>query len=214
VRYKPHLIWLAPLALLAGGRRKAFYVSVAAGSALAVLSFAMVGTAGVREWIHLLQGPATDFAPAGMGNLRALALHLGTAAGAIATAMAVIAFGIILRAGSFRDKFSAALIVALLLSPHTYLHDYSLLALVAMLTSYPVARYLLLLPWPFFYLREDMLPWIALLLGYLVFQAFDLLRRPARSPGPETPVGGPLVHNSPVVAPEVGMEGHSSRRLT
>ncbi len=169
--YKPHLVWLLPLALLASGRRKMVGCFLAVASSLAALSFAAVGRAGVREYLELVQRPSSDHLPETMGNVRALGLQWGATAGVAAALLAVACFGIVLLKGSWHARTAAALFTALLLSPHTYWQDYSLAALAALLLGHSVGLYLLLLPWPYFYPRGDMVPWTLLALGFLITAA-------------------------------------------
>jgi len=156
--FKPHLIWAIPIALAASKRWKMLYAFLATGAMLTLLSLALVGTRGFAQWIDLLRAPTTDAVPYLMGNVRAIGLHWGTPAAILAALVAVVSFGLVLKRGSFTEKFAAALFVGLLLSPHTYLQDYSLLAIPALVAPHPVARYLLLLPWPYFYRSAEMLP--------------------------------------------------------
>ena len=177
---KPHLIVAVPFVLLAGKRWKALSASLATGALLALVSFAMVGTQGVQQWLDLLRAPTTDYAPLLMGNLRALGLHLGRFPAAAATGIALICFAIILKGHRTADQFSGAILIGLLLSPHTYCQDYSLLAIVALVSLHPVARYLVLLPWPYFFPPDHLLPWIAVALACLVGLAARS-RPPARA---------------------------------
>jgi Glycosyltransferase family 87 len=169
--FKPHLIWALPLALLAARKRKTLYAFLAAGLGLAVFSLAAVGPQGVREWIALLQASSTDFLPENMFNLRAVGLHFGWTAAAACAVLVLVAFGFVLRRNSFSDQVSAAVIVGMLVSPHTYRYDLSLLAIVALLAESSAARYLVLLPWLNFYPRPDLLPMVFGSLGYLIYLA-------------------------------------------
>ncbi len=173
--FKPHLIWALPLAMLAAGKRKMLGSFLAMGGLLAAVSFAAVGPAGIREWVAMLQSPTTDALPDRMGNVRAMGLHFGSTAGIIAAAAAVAALGAALWKGSATQKFSAALIASLLLSPHTYGQDFATLAIVGMFAGHWLARYLLLAPWVLFYPGKDLMPlaWVAL--AYLVYLGFTSL---------------------------------------
>lgn len=148
--FKPHLIFLLPLAFVAARRWKLLRSFVTVGTVLALMSFVLVGPQGMRDWIEILRSPYTDYAPATMGNLRAIGVHLGMPAVVIAGLIALGCFVFILRRGSFHAAFAAALITALLLSPHTYVQDYSTLAIAAMLSFPPAAVFAVLLPWPYF----------------------------------------------------------------
>jgi hypothetical protein len=90
-----------------------------------------------------------------------------------------VCFYLVLRHGSFSDKMSASLIAALLVSPHTYWQDYSLAAVIAMLGVSPVARVVLLLPWPYLYPHKDELPMILISLAYLIALGVKQAFRPA-----------------------------------
>ena len=103
-----------------------------------------------------------------MGNVRALALHLGPAVGVLGALLTLACLGVILRRGSFRQQLSAGFLASLLLSPHTYPYDFPLLVLPALLADHVAPRYLLLLTLVNFYPRPDLLPMIVLALGYLV----------------------------------------------
>ena len=166
--FKPHLIWAIPIALAAGRRWKALSAFIATGGTLALLSFALVGSRGIRQWIDLLRAPSTDTVPLLMGNARALGLYFGAPAAIAAAAVAMACFFVILRRDRFVDQFAAALLVGLLLSPHTYTQDYSLMAIVALASARPFARYLILLPWPYFYPPNNILPFALLALAYLI----------------------------------------------
>jgi len=181
--YKPHLVWLLPLALAAAGRWRMAAAFVAVGGALAAVSVAAVGTAGLRNYIDLVRAPSSDYLPHTMGNLRALWLQLGPTAGVIASILVLACLLVVLRWGSQGDKISAAFLTALLVSPHTYPQDYCLMAVVAMLAGHPVPRWLLLLPWPYLFIgRKDLLIFVFVSLGYLCFLAVrPLLRRPAEA---------------------------------
>jgi len=172
---KPHLGLLLPLFLFAEGRRRALTGFLLAGSLLAALSFALVGPEGVRQWLLLLQAPTTDLFPEWMGNIRALGMHFGAPA-AIATAIVTVAAGVsILARGSYSDRLSAIVVLALLLSPHTYSQDYSLTSLVALATGSTFARYAILLPWFFFWPERDLVPVVVTTVACLTWIAASKL---------------------------------------
>ena len=56
---KPHLVWGIPIALAAGKRWRALFWFVATACSLGLLSFALVGTRGMLQWLDLLQSPTT-----------------------------------------------------------------------------------------------------------------------------------------------------------
>jgi hypothetical protein len=141
-----------------------------------------VGVTGFHQWVQLVQGPSSDITPSLMGNIRALSISFGLVFAVIALASTIVCFYIVLRHGSFGDKMSASLIAALLVSPHTYWQDYSLVAVIAMLGVSPAARIALLLPWPYLYPRKDELPMIFISLTYLIALGVKQAFRPAPDP--------------------------------
>lgn len=179
---KPHLIWGIPFALAAGKRWRALLAFAAAACSLFLLSFALVGSRGMLQWVDLLRSPTTDFAPQLMGNVRALGLRFGVPAGALLAVVVLISFGLILgKSESLSGRFAAAILAGLLLSPHTYWQDYSLAAIVALVTRYPPIRYALLIPWPYFYPSLDVLPFTMVSLAAISISAVgDVLKREPR----------------------------------
>ncbi len=166
--WKPHLIWVIPIALMAARRWRMAAACVATSSALLAVSFGAVGLSGFRQWIQIVQTPSSDIHVSEMGNIRGLDFHGGLTIASIALALTVLCLIVVLLRGAFYEKLSAAIFTALLLSPHTYWQDYSLAAVVAMLIPNPVARLVLLAPWPFLYRRTDELPMAFLALAFLM----------------------------------------------
>lgn len=175
--FKPHLIWAVPLALLGARKRRALYSFLLAAVVLATLSFSVVGTAGVLEWADVLQADSTDFMPQRMGNVRALVFQAGSTYAALGALCVIIFFAVILWRAAGTDKLAASILVSLLLSPHTYGYDFSLLAVVAMLSPHSVIRALVLLPWPYYYSRPDLLPMILVTFALLAALAVKPLRQ-------------------------------------
>ncbi len=173
--FKPHLVWLLPLGLAAAGRRKVAAVFVLVAAVLAALSVWAVGPAGVRSYIGLLQAPTTDYVPQAMGNLRALWLYFGPAVGVIASILVLGSFLTALRWGSPPDKLAATLLAGILVSPHTYPQDYSLMALAAILSGHPAVRCLVLLPWPYFLATRDARPMSYVAIACLSYVALRAL---------------------------------------
>src|SRR5260370_42701264 len=93
-----------------------------------------------------------------MGNIRAFWIHFGIAAALVGGLAALVCLGFVLRRGDFHEGVAAALFLGPLLSPHTYWQDYSLGAVAVLLVPNRFLRYLVLLPWPFFSSRRDLLP--------------------------------------------------------
>jgi hypothetical protein len=155
--FKPHLVVLVPAALWISGRRRMTVGFASTAGLLGAAWVAMVGIDGIRAWAGIIREPSSDIAPHVMGNLRAMAIYLGTPAAVAAAVVAAAALAAILWAGSFTDRFCAVLAAALLASPHTYWQDYSVMSLVALLSPMPV-RLAVFVPWPYLYSRLDMLP--------------------------------------------------------
>jgi hypothetical protein len=174
--FKPHLMWAYPLVFVVQRQWRAAGAFLAGGSALALLSFLPVGWSGFKEWIALVQDPSTDIAPGIMGNIRTVALHFGTLAGVIAGTAVVACLGLALWKGSCYRRITAASLAPILLSPHTYWQDYSLIAMPIAMTPNPAAQLLLLAPWQFFYTRVDELPMVFVALGWLAIVAAVPLR--------------------------------------
>jgi hypothetical protein len=176
---KPHLMWAYPLLFLVQRRWKAAGALLICGTALALLSFLPVGWPGLREYFALMQDPTTDIAPDLMGNIRAIALRFGTPGGVIAAVAAIASLAIALSKGTWYGRVTSASLAPLLLSPHTYWQDYSLIALPIAMTPNPAAQLLLLAPWQFFYTGIDELPMVFITLSWLVLVAvLPLLHKP------------------------------------
>jgi hypothetical protein len=167
--WKPNLTGLLPFALMAAHRWTMGIYSLATSCVLLALSFCLVGARGFHEWVELVQAPSSDITPSLMGNIRALSMQYGMAFAVIALLLAVMGLYLALRYGSFSDKIAAAILAALLISPHTYWQDYSLTAVVACLAITPAASVVFLAPWPYLYGRKDELPMILIALAYLTF---------------------------------------------
>lgn len=165
--YKPHLIWLLPLVMIAEKRWRMLAAFLATCTALAGVCLAAVGPAGIRAWIKLVQDPSSDIRPDIMGNIRALALHFGSWAGIAAVGFVVVCLCLVLRYGEGYNRVAAALFAAILLSPHAYWQDYSVTAMTGLTAPHIAAQFLLLLPWPYFYGPLDELPIVFLSLGWL-----------------------------------------------
>lgn len=175
--FKPQVIFLLPLAMIGARRWRIMRAFVGTGMGLLLLSFLLVGPDGFRGWIADLRSPNTDAVPLMMGNLRSLALHLGTPVAAAAGLVAIGAFGATLYRRSFLESASAALLMSLLFSPHTYAQDYSVLAVAALVAFPVVLRYAIVLPWLLFLPsnNETLSPFICLSLASLVGLAIQPL---------------------------------------
>src|SRR5262249_16909484 len=149
------------------------YTFVGTAGVLALISFAMVGSRGLLQWLNLLQARTTDDSPLLMGNVRALGLHFGGFAGTAAAAAALVCLAIVLKRNRLVDQFTAAILAGLLLSPHTYHQDYSLLAIVALAAVHPLLRFVIILPWPYFWMPDNLVPFILLALTCLATLAAE-----------------------------------------
>lgn len=178
--FKPHLVFLLPLVAVASRRFKLLAWFAGAGLILALVTFAAVGLDGTRQWIDLV-GISADFMPESMANARALGLQFGLLAGIAAGLFVTLCVASILIRGTMRERFSAAILASLLLSPHTYKYDLSLTVVTALLAGSPVWRYLLLVPWLMFYSRPDLVPVILLAVVYLGALAVEVIRRGGRN---------------------------------
>jgi hypothetical protein len=190
---KPHLIILLPVLLLLERKHRALIAFSLTASALGLLSFALIGVQGVRQWLRLLQAPTTDFWPSSMGNLRAIELNFGMPAALALGAITLIAATVVLARGQFTERLSAALILTLLLSPHTYWQDYSVLAILAFSTSSRFIRYTLLLPWCFFLPTFDIWPMTIAVVGCIAWMAGQALLERERFQSRETNTASPMV---------------------
>jgi hypothetical protein len=174
---KPHLIWAYPLVFVVQRRWRAAGTFLIGATALALLSFLPVGWSGFQRWIDLVQDPSYDILPDRMGNIRALALHFGTSAGVIAGVVVIACLGLVLWKGTCYRRFTGASLAPILVSPHTYWQDYSVIAIPIAMTPNLGGQLLLLAPWQFFYTRVDELPMVFVAIGWLVIVAVAALQQ-------------------------------------
>ncbi len=147
---KPHLIWALPLVLFWERKFRAVLAFTLTTLVLAAISFLAVGLEGIEAWVRLILYEQTDFVPHSMFNIRALWINFGPAIGVAAVLIVLSSLGVILWRGSFHQKVAASILSGLLLNPHTYNQDASLLALIPFLHPVAAVRYAVLLPWPYF----------------------------------------------------------------
>ncbi|MEP6960971.1 MAG: glycosyltransferase family 87 protein [Acidobacteriota bacterium] len=178
---KPHVIMLLPLLLLMARKYRAFFWFCVTGMALAGASFLLVGIQGTQQWFDLLRAPTTDLFTADMANFRALSVRLGLPLTVFAGMMVLASGAVTLTRGTYMERLSVLLVLSLLLSPHTYWQDYSLLSIVALGTSNRFIRYTILLPWGFF-APTPAWPIAACTLGFLFLMAIPALRSRFGSP--------------------------------
>ncbi len=175
--FKPHLTWAYPFLFLLERRWKAAWSFLISGLVLILISFIPVGLAGVGKFIDLVQDPSSDIQPEIMGNVRAIGLHFGTAAGIVTAVLALACLAITFWKGNYYERVTAACLAPVLLSPHTYWQDYAMAAIPLALTPVPAVQLFLLVPWQFFYSPLDELPMICIALTWLVVVAALAVRR-------------------------------------
>ncbi|HUQ92720.1 MAG TPA: glycosyltransferase family 87 protein [Bryobacteraceae bacterium] len=170
--FKPHLIFLLPVVLIVERRWRALTAFLITAGFLGALSLALIGVRGMEQWLLLLKAPTTDMVPELMGNLRALGIHYGPAA-AVAAAIAATAAGcLVFSYGNYAERMSAALILALLVGPHTYVNDYCLLSIAALSTPSRMSRYAFIVPWIFFLPAANaMMAFVFIAIGSLLLMA-------------------------------------------
>ncbi len=144
--FKPHIVWAIPLALTAQRRWSALAGFM--GIFLALLSYALIGTSGVEQWIAVLKAPTTDVTSQDMGNIREITSMFGLPAGISFAVITLAAFvGCLCR--SLPVALAAALFVGPMLVPHSFLQDYSPAAVSALIAPSPMS-YAVLIPWQLF----------------------------------------------------------------
>jgi hypothetical protein len=148
--FKPHLLILMPFLLIVQGKRRALWSFLLSGSVLGLVSIAMVGPSGIRQWLALLAAPSTDMMPEVMANIRALGINLGLPAALAAGFIVLTGAVTVLLRGSYEQRLSVTILATLLFCPHTYSQDFSLAAIVALACSHPLIRYGFLIPWCYF----------------------------------------------------------------
>jgi hypothetical protein len=146
--FKPHLVFLLPIAMIVTRRWRMLSTFLAGGFLLLLVSFGLVGAGGFSQWIAYLRSPGTDLLPEGMLNLRSLAINFGPWAMATGGGVSFLAFLIILRRRDHLECVVACISMGLLLSPHTYRQDCSLLAIAAVAVYPFVLRYATIVAWP------------------------------------------------------------------
>jgi hypothetical protein len=145
--FKPQIVWMIPVVLVAKRKWAALAGFASTAAALGLISFLMVGPHGAMEFLAVLQSWRTDTFVHGMGNARALATVMPGAAAFGLIAASVLAFAFCLWKRSFKQCLMAALFVGPMLAPHSFLQDFSPVAISALLAP-PLLAYLPLTPWP------------------------------------------------------------------
>ena len=142
---KFHLALLWPLALVIERRFKALAGFAATGVAAAGLSLALIGPGGVRSYARLLRNPGLTFlspSPEFMIGLEGLAANFGitSMAAYIAMGAAIVAlFAYSVWQAPLWRVFAATTAASLLVAPHAYGYDATMLLLGLWLTMFTAA---------------------------------------------------------------------------
>ncbi|MBS1826022.1 MAG: DUF2029 domain-containing protein [Acidobacteria bacterium] len=172
---KPHLLVFLPIVLFLHRRHRALASFLAAAAALGIVSLCLTGVHGFAQWTQLLAAPTTDLLPHLMGNLRALYLQSGPYPTAAAAAIAILGAFLVLRHGTCPEVLSICILLTLLLGPHVYPQDYSLVAIIALSSNNPCIRYGILLPWYYFTPNWGFLPVIWLSVASIAITSFPYI---------------------------------------
>jgi hypothetical protein len=135
------ILWPLALWLVAARRRAAAVLSLVVGAVVVILSWAVIGFAGLADYPELLQRLQEAERSQGY-TLYALALDLGASATAAAALWTALALGslagvvVLTRRGNDRQAFVMAIAAALACSPIVWLHYFALL-LVAVAVAEP-----------------------------------------------------------------------------
>jgi hypothetical protein len=145
--FKPQIVWMVPVVFIAKRRWAALAGFMAVSAALCLVSFLIIGPHGVGEFLSMLRSWRTDTFVNGMGNARGLATFMPAVAAYGLIAASVVAFALCLWKRSFKQCLMAALFLGPMLAPHSFLQDFSPVAISA-LSAPPLLAYLPLTPWP------------------------------------------------------------------
>ncbi len=135
---KPHLMFLIPMVLIFQRRWRILGGLALAGALEVVISVALGGFAGAQNYVRFLRVRQHDLSPTPerMMNVYAIARNLQIDSAAFNAVLVLIVIGCVLAIcwrGSWWQAFSAAIIGTLLIAPHTYLYDSTLVVLPALL---------------------------------------------------------------------------------
>lgn len=147
--FKPHLLWVMPIALAFDRRWKGLLGFTVGGLTLAAISVALIGWNGVDQWVQLLQAPSTDYNPIEMANVRGMYLLYGAMPASLLSAVIVVSGGLLMWKSDWRNRYAAALLIGPVLNVHTFYYDYSLAAVAACLVAHrsQTVRIAILVPW-------------------------------------------------------------------
>lgn len=133
--FKFHLLLLWPFAMLLSARFRMLTGFVIGGAAEALLTLALGGFEGARRYVELLQNKDLDRlspTPEFMVNAQSLAANFAGGSTAVAVGIGVVVFAVYLRAAwkaPLWRWWSATAAAGLLIVPHVYAYDASLLLL-------------------------------------------------------------------------------------
>jgi hypothetical protein len=133
---KPHCLLLVPFALLAAGRRRAFWSFLLAGAAIGLLLLWLVGLDGARAYVERIRYAGSHPEEFWVGWAITMPRHFETTAGRI-LAQAAAAAAALVAAWRHRDlelSLAAGLVGSLLVTPYIHLDDWMLLFPAAWLT--------------------------------------------------------------------------------
>lgn len=159
--FKFHLFLLFPLAIALRKRWRMLIAFCLAGICEAILSFVLVGWNGVQQYYELERRPDLPVNPIPwtMLNVRAVLLNFGfdaTWAVALLALLAIILVVAALRGALLWQWFAAATAGSLLISPHVYKYDATLLLLPILLAIFQskskftrISAFVLAIPIPY-----------------------------------------------------------------
>jgi hypothetical protein len=150
---KPHLMLLIPIALLVQRRWRMLAGLALAGAMEALVSLALGGFTGAANYVRFLQHQQQGLSPTPerMMNVYAIGINLGLDPGvpgkvfsAMLILLVIACVAVTCWRGQWWQGFGASLIGTLLIAPHTYLYDSTLVllpaVLIVFLASAPLAR--------------------------------------------------------------------------
>jgi hypothetical protein len=193
--FKPQLFFLMPLLFLSQRRYKALRGFIVTGGLLGVASLVLVRPAGVRAWLELLRGDAVQQTLDQRGawlmlSFPALLRYIGLGAWAIPAGLGLLLLIAVLLAPAllrpadgrrFRLLYGAAILAAILCSPHVFAYDGVLVAIPALLAidaapEERTIRYALAVAWCLVWLWR---PALAVIPLFVFLVALARLVRPA-----------------------------------
>ena len=138
---KPHLMMLVPVALVLQRRWRMLAGLLLAGVVEVSASLALGGFDGAENYLRFLQHRQQDLSPTPerMMNVYAIGRNIGVDAAALSAVLVVMVLTCVVSIcwrGAWWQSFAAAIIGTLLIAPHTYLYDSTLVILPALLIAF------------------------------------------------------------------------------